>query len=611
MTDSAVQTAARFGRRLVSFAAPWMLLLPIISGCASFAPSAGRETSSAHHGRLVRAELGPEYDVLVGELAARDGELRVARDAYERAVAKDPESAELRFRLARLAAQTDDLATAVDEAEKGLALDPENLEGRLFLGRLYRLTRDSAGIERVLRDAEGIPVSGAAALLLYQVYLEQGRLDEALAMAEQLLVDEPDNLGAYMAAATAYERAGRIEEAERTLRDALGQHPNRFVVYARLARMRRAAGDRDGEIAIYEEVLDEYPGHYGTLVSLGEAQIAQNDIEGAIGTYRQIAELYPGDLQVTRRLASLEFGAGHYEEAAERLRRAFAQDPEHYEFAYSLGQVLRAMGNDIEAAEYFSAVPATHPLFVESRLQMAVLHEDAGRLDDALVEVDRLRALRPDRGLDFHAASLRARTGDFPGGLALLEGLLEETPDDEEVLYQLGVLYGGEKDTDQALGYMQRVLEQNPENAQALNYIGYTWAERGQNLDEAERLIEQAVSLAPRDGYILDSLGWVYAQRARPLLEGERRQEGLDLLDRALEQLTLAAELTDGDPVVSEHIGDVYLLLDQQDRALQFYEEAVGQNPREDEQPNLYDKLDRLRRDLDAGSGRASGAGTR
>lgn len=604
MTASTVETARRRGHRRGSSGLSGAVLcglaaLPLLSACASI--PMGRPAARAlpeDSGRVARPELGAEYDVLVGELAIREGRLEDARQAYQRAVAKDPDSAYLHYRLARLAAQTDDLAMAITEAETGLALDPDDLDGRLFLGRLYRLTRDSAGLERVLRDESGEPVDSAAALLLYQVYLEEGRLAEATEIAERLLAEEPENLGAYMAAATAYERSGRLDEAERTLRAALEHHPNRFVLYARLARMRRAAGDRDGEMAVYREVLAEYPGHYGTLVSLGEAQIAVNDIEGAIATYREIADLYPGDLQVVRRLASLEFGAGHYEEAAARLRRAHEQSPEHYEFAYSLGQVLRALGRDEEAAGYFASVPSSHPLFVESRMQIAVLHEEAGRLDDALVEVERLRELRPDRGLDFHAASLRARTGDFAGGLALLEGMLGRSPNDEEILYQIGVLYGIHKDVDQALHYMQRVLEQNPENAQALNYIGYTWAERGENLDEAERLIEQAVSLAPRDGYILDSLGWVYYMRARPLLEGTRRDEGLELLGRAIEQLNLADELTGGDPVVSEHLGDVYLLLDERQRALEYYEEAVDQNPREDEQPHLYEKLDRLRRAL-------------
>ncbi len=614
MTDSAMHATkravhrARRWRSLVVISAAFPLLG---AGCASIPSLRSERPETVDRGRLERPELGSEYDVLVAETAARDGEFDVALAAYERAAQKDPRSAELWFKVSRLAAQNEDLEGAIRAAESGLELDPDNADGRLFLGRLYRLKRDLVGVERVLRDGSGAPFDGEAALLLFQVYLEQGRIDEATTIAERLMVDEPDNLGAYMAAATAYERAGRIEDAERALRSALGQHPNRFVLYARLARMRRAVEDHAGEIAIYQEVLSEYPDHYGTLVSLGEAQIAQKDIDAAIATYTRLADLYPDDLQVMRRLASLEFGTGRYEAAAIRLRAAFEKYPDQAEFAYSLGQVLRALGRDVEAAEYFSAIPSTHVLYVESRMQIAVIHEEAGRFSEALAEVERLRVLRPDRALDFHAAALRARAGDPAGGLALLEDMLAESPDDEEILYQLGVFHGSQKNTDEALRYMQLSLEKNPENAQALNYVGYTWAERGERLDEAERMIERAVSLAPRDGYIVDSLGWVYYMRARPLMAGERRQEGVDLLGRALEQLTLADELTGGDPVVTEHLGDVYLLLDQQQRALEYYEEAIVQNPRDDEQPELRDKLDRLRGRLGVDSSPERKAGER
>jgi tetratricopeptide (TPR) repeat protein len=586
----------------------WLLLLPLWSlalACAT--PTFGPVVSPSSSGRVDRPDYGPEYDVLVGELAARDGEFDVARGAFERAVAKDPDSAHLQYRLARLAAQTDDLPGALRHAERGFELDPEDTEGRLFLGRLYRIDRNLDGVEHALRDEAGVPISPAAALLLYQVYLEGGRFEEALTVAEGLLADDPDNLGGYMAVATVYERLERYDDAEAALRKALDHHPNRFVLYARLARMRRAHGDREGEIEIYREVLAEYPGHYGTLVSMGEAQIAQNDIEGAIATYTRIAVLYPDDLQVVRRLASLEFGAGHYEASADRLRAALAKHPDHYEFAYSLGQVLRGLKRNDEALEVFGTVPKSHALYVESRMQITVILESEERLAEALVEVDELRVLRPDRALDFHAANLRARTGDFEGGAALLERMLDENPDDDEVLYQLGVLYGVAKKTDRALYYMQQVLERNPDNAQALNYIGYTWVERGENLDEAERMIKHAVRLSPDDGYIADSLAWVYYMRARPLMGGERQSEGVALLRQAVEQLDIAVELTGGDPVVSEHLGDVYLLLDEDERALKFYREAIELQPRQDEQPDLHEKLDRLQRELGVPGGAAPG----
>ena len=105
-------------------------------------PSArGDAGSSAEAGRAIRADLGAEYDVLVAETAARDGNFALARQAFERALAKDSASAHLHYRIAHLAVQDEDLGLAIAFAEKGFALAPDDLDGRLFLARLYRLDR--------------------------------------------------------------------------------------------------------------------------------------------------------------------------------------------------------------------------------------------------------------------------------------------------------------------------------------------------------------------------------------------------------------------------------------------------------------------------------------
>jgi tetratricopeptide (TPR) repeat protein len=160
------------------------------------------------------------------------------------------------------------------------------------------------------------------------------------------------------------------------------------------------------------------------------------------------------------------------------------------------------------------------------------------------------------------------------------------------------VVDGEADEADQAVPFMLRTLEQNPDNASALNYIGYVWAEKGINLDEAESMIMRAIELRPDDGYIIDSLGWVYYMRARPLIESGREVEAKPLLDRALRELERAQKLTGGDPVVLEHIGDTYLLLDEKERALERFEEAILMEPRESEQPDLVEKLQILRKEL-------------
>ena len=257
------------------------------------------------------------------------------------------------------------------------------------------------------------------------------------------------------------------------------------------------------------------------------------------------------------------------------------------------------MGDSERAIEAFRSIPREHKHYPDARTQIASILERRGDYQGALSEVELAAAIAPTRPLDLYKATLRAKTGDFDGAVSDLERLLEKQPDDDELLYNLGMLYGEAKRTDEAIQYMHRALERNPDNASALNYIGYTWAEQGINLDEAERMISRAVELRPDDGYIVDSLGWVHYMRARPLVgAGPLSARRRSTWTRPSSTSNAPIELTGGDPVVSEHLGDTYLLLDQKRRALDRFEEAIRLEPRESEQPDLMHKFEILEREL-------------
>ncbi len=584
-----------------------LLVAVSLPGCASLPSDGPGESGPSSESSLEARTASPaaarpdrpsDYDVLVAELLALDGRFEESRDAYGRAALKDPGAAPLQRKLARLALKLDDIDAAVVHADRALALDPSDEETRLSLARIHRIRMDVPAVEAVLLDENGDPFSARAVLLLYQVYLERSRLSDALVITQRLVEEQPDLLDGHMALATVFEHLGRKDAAVQVLRDALAAHPDRPILYSRLARMLRSIPDRQAEIDLYREVLAKRPDHFGTLVSLGEAQIAVNDLDGALETYERIVAAHPDDLQAIRRMASLEFAAGRYEQAAARLEASFERHPEHFELAYSLGQVVRNMGDPERAIELFARVPEYHPAYIESRLQLASIYEDQEDYANALVEVQKLRVLRPSRALEFHTAELLTRTEHFDDAIALLEAMRAENPEDDEVLYQLGVCYGTAKRIDEALEYMRLTLEKNPDNPHALNYIGYTWAERGENLDEAERMILRALDQRPNDGYITDSLAWVYYMRAQSLIGSPDASASLAFLERARQSLFQAAELTGGDPVISEHLGDVHLALDERERAFEFYQEAVRLEPRDGEQPQLLEKLDRLQREL-------------
>lgn len=134
---------------------------------------------------------------------------------------------------------------------------------------------------------------------------------------------------------------------------------------------------------------------------------------------------------------------------------------------------------------------------------------------------------------------------------------------------------------------MKDILELNPDHADALNFIGYTYADKGINLDEAETYIKMALSLAPNTGYIIDSLGWVYYRKG--------------MLDEAITNLELAAELSPEDAAVWDHLGDVYLDSGDLPRALRSYEKALKLLDENDDKTKEDRKLEAKVRDKISG----------
>lgn len=567
-----------------------------LGGCAALGGSEPTTPSPVQ----IRPEASSDYDFLVGRQFELDGQLDDASAAYARALEKDPESGYLVRRLAELAARQGRYEEALAHAERAHQIDPDDRPTRLFLGTLYRVRRDSPAAERVLREPSGEPFDDDAAVLLFSIYVEGDRMPEALVLAEWLVKTDPNGVRGHLALAGVHEKMGHSAEAEKSLRQALKVQPGNLSVYGALARLLHERGERKREIAVYEEVLQLHPHHHATLVALSDAQLAEGRRDQAIATLETVIRHHPDDLRSVLRLGFLEYEADHYEKAVARFEKALAANPKQYEIAYYLGLVRVRSRDEPGAISAFEQVPAEHERYAESRSQIAGIFERRGDLTASLAEVEKARAAAPSRQLDLYAATLRSRSGDFDGAVSFLNALLAENPEDDELLYNLGVLYGEQKRFDDSLRYMNQALERNPDNASALNYLGYSWAEKGVNLEQAEENIKRALTLRPEDGFITDSLGWVYYMRARPLLESGNVKDGRAMLRRAIEELEKAAQITGGDPVISEHLGDAYRLLPDPKRALDRYREAIRLEPREHEQPDLRRKYEDLKREIES-----------
>jgi tetratricopeptide (TPR) repeat protein len=567
-----------------------------LAGCASLLPATRRGPALDADGLPVASSA--ELDFLVARDLELSGELEDALRIYERALAKDPDAPELLRKVAELSARSGQLDAAVVHAERAYALDKSDRSTRLFLGTLYRFLHEDAKVEAVLREPDGQPFDPDAALLLYGTLVESKRYPEAVAIARWLVDNDADGLRGWFALADAREKMGDPKGAEAVLREALAEHPGELALYGALARARRDRDDREGEIEIYREILKLEPRNTVTLLALAEALIQLDRFDEAAEVLERVLREDPDDGRTLLRLGFLDFERKRYDAARARFEGALARNPDQPEVAYFLGVVLRRLNEQDAAIAAFERVPAGHERYPEARTQIAGIYERRGDFERAMAEVSRARAQGEARPLDLYAASLRSRSGDFEGALAFLQELLEQAPDDAELLYNIGVIHGEAKRNDEALRWMHKALEKQPDHAGALNYIGYSLAEKGEQLDQAEAYISKALEGRPEDGYIVDSLGWVYYMRAQPLLRAGRFGEARALLERSLRELERAHDLTGGDPVISEHLGDVYRSLDEKQRALEHYEEALSLEPRENEQPQLQEKRDALRREL-------------
>ncbi len=171
---------------------------------------------------------------------------------------------------------------------------------------------------------------------------------------------------------------------------------------------------------------------------------------------------------------------------------------------------------------------------------------------------------------------------DYRKAIDLLKEAHQVSAKNVDILYQIGMLYERLGETDTALRYMDEVLQVDPEYANALNFVGYTWADRGINLPEAEEKIRKALNKKPDDAYIRDSIGWVYYKK------GEYA--------KALTELLRAFQSLPDDPTIADHLGDVYAALEEYSKAIEYFNKALGLEKKEDKKRQIEEKRKSLKK---------------
>jgi len=372
--------------------------------------------------------------------------------------------------------------------------------------------------------------------------------------------------------------------AERWLRAAAEAYPGDAEVWRRLAQLAERRKAPAEARAGWERALRSDPEDLEALTALGRLSLKAGDAGGAAAYFRQLRVLDPDEAGALASVASTYLEARRPDEALAQLDAW--KGPPDPRLPFVRGMALEALRRWPEAAAAFGEVGREEPeLWNNARVNRAYALAQAGKNAEALRDLDELAAARPgearlvatrawllerlgraDEGLALLRRSLleREKAGDSEGAgelsdalgqalsragrgaeaVAVLQQAVARRPRDEGLLYALAVAQERASDAEAALAQMRALLVLNPEHAEAMNFVGYSYAEKGVRLDEAEKLLLRALELRPENGFFLDSLGWIYFQ------QGD--------LPRAISTLESADRLAGPEPTILEHLGDAY-----------------------------------------------------
>ncbi len=510
--------------------------------------------------------IDPEvlYHVLSAEILGQRSDYATATRMYVKAAmaSEDPEIAE---RATRVALFAKDAESAQLAAARWLELEPDNPAAHRNLAALA--LREGSMIQAADHLGQVLDYSseqGQAWLLITELLRYARDIDGALEVMSKLVDEYPDDAEAYLAFAALLHQKGVEDQALEEINKAFdlqGAWPEalslRSAIYQDLGQLEQAQEDLADAVGM--EPADEILRiRYAELLrQMGRYDAAQ----------AQLAEL-PQDSAVLVQRAFVALAAEDHTQAEEFARQLLRFGEDRNAAYFILARVAEERGDiDTALAEYAKIDDGR--FYPQAQTRAAYLMAENGRLDDARELLRRLRADNVDLSEDLYLAEgdLLVQSGLENVAFDLYTRAIEEAPNSTSLRYARALLAETLDRLDITENDLREIIQREPDNAVALNALGYTLADRTDRYQEALALIDEAYRLQPDEAAIVDSMGWIHYR--------------LGNLDEALMYLRRALDLG-YDPEIAAHFGEVLWIVGEHDHARLIWADALERTPESD-----------------------------
>jgi tetratricopeptide (TPR) repeat protein len=540
----------------------------------------------------------------LSDLYIQSGRLREAVSDAEDILKQNPNDLNARRILARIYSRligdnqqnkVDEgyLKKAIEQYEKITEKDLGDTDSWLMLGRLNKLSQNSIEAEKAYKHALQNDANNEDALTgLAMVYSDLGDSKQAADMLKKAAEKNP-NGRSLTALASTYEQMREYSLAAETLRKAIEMSPaNAAELKHAMARDLMLSEQLDEALKQYQQLAEEEPKDSEVQLRISQIYRQKRDFTKARAASDKAKELDPNNLEIRYSDVNLLEAEGKSAEALDLMKDIVnstakktygaADKGNRVVLLERLGSMYRAAEQYPKAIEVFKQIADVDPDMasrgavqiietyriakdlpkaeVEAKASIAKypgdrtlrgvyasLLADEGKSDAAIAEMKKLLAEKSDRDTWVSLAQVYEKAKRFPEMAKAIDEadkLSQNKEEKESITFLRGAMYEKQKKFDEAEAEFRKVLADDPDNAAALNYLGYMLADRNVRLPEALQLIQKALERDPGNGAYLDSLGWALYRLGR--------------LGEAETQLKLAIDKTANDPTVHDHLGDVY-----------------------------------------------------
>jgi tetratricopeptide (TPR) repeat protein len=531
------------------------------------------------------------------ELYIQSGQLSKAVTDAEEMIKRNPDNLDARRVLARIyikmvgdpqTGKTDEnmLKKAIEQFKVIVDKDKNDQESRLILARLYNWAHNSVDAEKAYKAILEVEPDNEEALTgLANVYAGIGDTKGAIEMLKRASDKDP-NLRSLSALAGFYHDMKDFKSAADTWKRMLPLAPDNMKLKRAYALDLLFSDQVDEALAVYKEIAAAEPRDADIQLKLSKIYQDKRDFAAAHAAFNKAKQIDPTNIDVRYDEVDLLFAEGktpaaivvlkgilddksidpaaaatlnerlgilyrannQYDEAVSAFRAASAIDTEQaMHYSVQIIETYRIAKNLTEARKEADALLKKNPKERAVVIEHASVMSDQGKTSEAIAELRSLMGTNRDRDLLMMMAGFYEKGRKFAEEAKVLdeaEALSANKQEKQQVMFARGAMFERQKNFDAAEAEFRKVLASDPDNAGALNYLGYMLADRDIRLEEAQKMIVRAVELDPENYAYLDSLGWVYF-----------RQNKLELAE---DHLRRALEKMDTDPTIHDHLGDIY-----------------------------------------------------